>query len=126
MSKTIADQLRSLASQLDSQPAASEYVGPGLVVIGGAALTVDEPIRADWEPPLVTVEMTRYGRVGYEPSNAFDSGLPKRSPAGYPMAYAVGQYGPQGPGRVMFSDVTHDDDAAVELFKRTRAERGFV
>lgn len=95
----------------------------GLVTIGGATFYCDEPIARDWEPSLVLRQLTQNGHVGSEPSNAFDSGLPKRSPAGYPMHYPVGQYGPQLPGRVLFADSSFQSDSEVVAYQNARAAR---
>jgi len=120
---TIAEQLRQIADELDNQAGAPDSTGRiapgpnGLAIIDGLVFAIDEPIRADWKASMENRVFLAQGRIGFEPSNAFNSGLPKRSPAGYPMVYGIGQYGPQAPGRVVYDGQTHDDDAAVERYK---------
>ena len=123
MTKQIAQQLRALANDLDGTTDTGPgliYPGPnGLVIIGGWVFAIDEPIAGDWKPSFELVERAaRYGRIGVDPSNAFDSGLPKRSPSGYPMVYPVGMFGPAAPGRIAYGSQTFKDEAELADHKR--------
>jgi hypothetical protein len=118
--KAALDEALVLLRGSGGTPVVGEMVHPGpngLAIVDGLAMAIDEPIRADWKASMEARVMLAQGRIGYEPSNAFNSGLPKRSPRGYPMVYGVGQYGPQPPGRVVYDGQTHDDDSAVEQYK---------
>jgi hypothetical protein len=125
---TIAEQLREIANQLEGQEPGSGvgliYPGPnGLAIVDGVVLAIDEPIRADWKVSMEARAVCASGRIGAEPSNAYNSGLPKRSPAGYPMVYGVGAFGPQAPGRVRYGQDTFANDAEVEEYKQRVAAR---
>jgi len=125
---TIAQQLRDIANQLEGgeagNPVGMIAPGPnGLAVIDGVVLAIDEPIRADWKVSMEARVVCSQGRIGAEPSNAYDSGLPKRSPAGYPMVYGIGAFGPAAPGRVKYDGATFANDAEVEAYKVEIAKR---
>jgi hypothetical protein len=125
---TLGDQLRQIAAQIDAGGDGSGGTmvvpGPnGLAIVDGVVLAIDEPIRADWKVSMEARVMLSQGRIGREPSNAYDSGLPKRSPAGYPMVYGIGAFGPQAPGRVSYDGQTFANDGEVESYKVEIAKR---
>lgn len=116
----VRDLLQSGAGTTPPGSPALIYPGPnGLAIIQGWVFAIDEPIAADWKPSMEAVEkMARYGRIGADPSNAFDSGLPKRSSiTSTPMFYPVGQYGPTPPGRLMYGGSTFADEAELAEYK---------
>lgn len=100
------------------------FVGPGPCVIDGAAINAAEPIASDWLVPMMSRELTRYGRIGNEPSNA-PPGHPRRSPMGYPLQYPIAGDGTVAAGgpRVIYGESTFADDAAVDDWKRAAAAR---
>lgn len=128
ISKKLDDVLDKLdALTVGAPPSApSEFIVPGpngLALVDGVVLAIDEPIRADYKVSMESRVICAQGRIGREPSNAFDSGLPKRSPAGYPMVYGVGMYGPVAPGRVAYDGSTFVNDAEVATYKEAVAKR---
>jgi hypothetical protein len=125
MSRAIAQQLRALADQLEGGPGGG-MVGPGIVAIGNAAINLAEPVNADWQPGLSAQQFSQQGSIVREPSNA-PEGMPRRSPAGYPLHYPGVRWDgfgvPIGPAQVMFDDVTFPDDNAVVAYKAASAVR---
>jgi len=126
MSRAIAQQLRALADQLEGSPA-SGFVGPGIVVIDGAAINLAEPIAADWLPGMEAQQFSQRGSIVGEPSNANPTIGPRRSPAGYPLQYPGVRwdgYGtPSGPAQVLYNGVTFPNDAAVLEYRAASAVR---
>jgi hypothetical protein len=98
-------------------------VGPGVFTVGGATMNLLEPLAVDWEPSHYAREMTKYGKVGDDPSNGDGSAAyPRRSLRGYPFVYATGVSGPVGHGVIAFAGQTFADDNAVAAFKKRMLE----
>jgi hypothetical protein len=109
--------LELLGRNANSPANSGGMVGPGIVVIGGARLNLEAPIRADWIPSMTDRELTQFGTHGSEPSNGTRFGKPLRSPAGYPLHYTPDGFGGTRGAQVYYDGVGFPDDAAIEAFK---------
>ena len=90
-------------------------VGPGPVILpSGAAVVLDEPIAADWQPSMESITFGSQGRFVGDPSNGDGSPeFPRRSPSGYPLQYGRTPKGLVGPGRIVWGGSTLTDEAEL-------------
>ena len=107
----------------DSPSNPSGMIGPGIVVIGGARLNLEEPIAMDWKPSVTDRELTQFGTHGSEPSNGTRFGKPLRSSAGYPLHYTPDGFGGSRGVSVVYDGATFPNDEAVAAFKIAVAKR---
>lgn len=94
-------------------PVAPAY--PREETVNGIRYMLKAPLNANYAGGMAATIFSK-GHVLFDPSNA-PEGYPLRSPANYPLSYAIGGDGkPVGAARVLFNGNTFADDAAVALY----------